>query len=229
MEIGGSADSEAKMDVDVVIKLPNVVREVQPDTKENEDIDPEMKFSDVVRELKLDTEELGDVTRGVFAAFVNWLYHGYPGLGLFHHLDDHASFDAATLIQLWVFAGRIGVPECQNHCIEGIEWWRMTSNIIQTSMLGWVYEKTKEYDKEECGLRSLLIDQCSWKLDGKWLLGEVEGTKNEEQFPRQALVDLVSRMRVVLNEQVRPPFFHSELRKEAYWIEVEEKRVSDVL
>jgi hypothetical protein len=232
MEIGGSADSETKLDVDVVIKLPDVVRDFNPDTKENEgadDLDPEMKFSNVVRELKLDTAELGYVTRAAFAGFVSWLYHGYPGFGLFHPLENHPVFDAVTLIQLWVFAGRIGVPECQNHCIEGIEWWRMTSNIIQTSMLGWVYENTQEYDEGECGLRALLIDQCAWKLDGKWLLGELEGTKNEEQFPRQALVDLVSRMRVVLNEHVPPPFLNSELRKEAYWMEVEQKRVCDVL
>jgi hypothetical protein len=229
MEIGGSADSEEKMDVDVVIKLPNVVREVQSNTKENKGVDPEMKFSDIVRELKLDTEDLGDVTRTVFAAFVNWLYHDYQGFGLYHPLDDHPSFDAVTLIQLWVFAGRIGVPECQNHCIEGIEWWRMTSNIIQTSMLFWVWENTEEYDEEECGLRSLLIDQCAWKLDGKWLRSNVDGIKNEKQFPRQAFVELVSRMRVMLNERIRPPFVHSELRKEAYWIQVEEKRVCNVV
>ena len=93
-------------------------------------------------------------------------------------------------------------------------------------MLGWIYDNTDGYDEGECALRSLLIDQCAWKLDGKWFLGEVEGTKNEEQFPRQALVDLVSRMRVVLTDHVRPPFLNSELRKEEYWIEIEEKESS---
>ena len=229
MAVDGSGDSEEKVEVDIVIKLPSVVREVQSDTKKNENDDPEMKFSDVVRELKLDTGELGDVTRTVFAAFTSWLYHGYTGLGLFHPLDSHPSFDAVTLIQLWVFADRIGVPECQNHCIEGIEWWRMTTNIIQTSMLAWIYENTEEYDKDDCGLRSLLIDQCAWKLDGHWLLSDMAGVKNEEQFPRQALVDLVSRMRVVLNENVRPPFAYSELRWLKYWVEVEEKSVCEVL
>jgi hypothetical protein len=202
-----SGEAEEKMDVDVVVKLPD----------------------DGVKEAKLDTEELGDVGRAVFAAFVNWLYHGYCGFGLFLPVDEHPHFGPVTLIQLWVFAGRIGVPECQNHCIEGIEWWRMTTNIIQTSMLGWVYENTMEYDEQDCPLRLLLIDQCAWKLDGNWLLGEMEGKSNEEQFPRRALVDLVSRMRVVLNENIVGPFFNSEMRKEAYWIDFENKSVSEVL
>lgn len=202
-----SEDSEQKMDVDVVIKFPDVG----------------------VKEVKLDTEELGDVGRTVFAAFVNWLYHGYAGFGLFHPLHEHQHFDAVTLIYLWVFAGRTGVSECQNHCIEGIEWWRMTTNIIQTSMLSYIYKNTVEYEAQECPLRSLLIDQCAWKLDGNWLLGENEGTKNEQQFPREALVDLVSRMRVVLNEEMRPPFWNSEMRKEVYWIQVEDRRVCEVL
>ena len=223
MAIGDLAEPEEKMDVDVVIKLPCVVRGLQPNASEKEDGVTETKLSDAVRELRLDTEELGDVPRTVFAAFVNWLYHGYPGFGLFHPLSDHVSFDAVTLIQLWVFAGRIGVLECQNHCIEGIEWWRMTSNIIQTSMLAWIYENTEEYHNEDCGLRSLLIDQCAWKLDGKWLLSDRDGVQNEEQFPREALVDLVSRMRVILNEDVRPPFLYSETRKNSYWIQIEQK------
>ena len=228
MGIGGSADSEEKTEVDVVIKFPDVVRKVKFDTEERADVDV-IKYSEVVREVKLDTEDLGDVSRTVFAAFVNWLYHGYAGFGLYLSLHDHPTIDAATLIQLWVFAGRIGVPECQNHCIEGIEWWRMTTNIIQTSMLSWIYENTLEYEEQECELRLLLIDQCAWKLDGNWLLGTIDGKSNEEQFPRRALLDLVSRMRVVLNEHVVAPFFNSEMRKKAYWIEFEGRRVCEVL
>lgn len=222
MDMSGSADSDEKTEIEVVIKLPDAVGGASLGTDEKTD----------VREVKLDTEELGEVRRTVFAAFVNWLYHGYLGFGLHHPLDklDHEFFDDATLIQLWVFAGRIGVPECQNDCIEGIEWWRTMTNIIQTSMLNWVYENTEEYFQEgECGLRALLIDQCAWKLDGNWLLAELDGKKNEEQFPRQALVDLVSRMRVVLNERVLPPFAYSQLRRGTYWIQVEEKRVCELL
>jgi hypothetical protein len=92
MEIDCSEDADKKVDVDVMIKFPEAVREV-----------------------KLDTKELGDVGRAVVAAFVNWLYHGFSGFGLTRPLSpDVEQFDAATLIQLWVFAGRIGVPQCQN-------------------------------------------------------------------------------------------------------------------
>ena len=98
-------------------------------------------------------------------------------------------------------------------------------------MLGWVYENTQDcpYDEEDCPLRLLLIDQCAWKLDGNWLLSEMDGKKNEEQFPRQALVDLVSRMRIILNERILPPFLNSEMRRAEYWIKVEDKRLFEVL
>ena len=217
---------EDKENVEPIIWLAE--GELKGDEDKNKiEVDVRVKIPEAVREIRLNTSELGEVSRIVFAAFVNWLYHGYAGFGLNGVADKQ--MDAVTLIQLWVFAGRIGVPECQNHCIEGIEWWRQTSNIIQTSMLRWVYDNTMEYVPQKCPLRSLLIDQCAWKLDGTWLLSEIDGRKNEEQFPREALVDLVSRMRVVLNEGMAPPFLNSECRKRAYWIEVEEKRVAEVL
>jgi hypothetical protein len=98
-------------------------------------------------------------------------------------------------------------------------------------MLCWVYENTQDflYDDGDCPLRLLLIDQCAWKLDGNRLLNEMDGKKNENQFPRQALVDLVGRMRIILNELIFPPFLNSEMRRAEYWIDVDDKRVSEVL
>jgi hypothetical protein len=219
-----ATDSDEMMNIKVLIKLPDLSCEPRSVAHATTSaVKSKTNVSEAIHELKLDFDQVGIVPRAVFAAFVNWLYHGYAGFGLHLPLASHAAFDATTLIQLWVFAGRIGVRECQNHCIEGIEWWRMTTNIIHTAMLRWVYDNTEDYAEGECGLRALLIDQCAWKLDGTWLVAEVKGVKNHEQFPRQALVDMVSRMRVILNEHVPPPFENSEMRQEAYWVEVDDE------
>jgi hypothetical protein len=153
------------------------------------------------------------------------LYRGFDGFGLDPHSERQA--DASTLIQLWVFAGKIGVPACQNDCIEGIEMWRQNSGIIQTGDIKWVYENMKgnegkgKGERELSGVKKLLIDQCAWKLDGGWIAGEE--MESEESFPRLALRDLVGEMRLLLNAGVNtsydePPFSRLEWRKKLYWV-----------
>jgi hypothetical protein len=140
-------------------------------------------------------------------------------------------YDAETLIQLWVFAGKIGIPELQNDCIENIEFQRTKTNVIQTSALGWVYNHTEDC-KDECKLKKLLIDQCAWKLDSNWIACD---GMDEESFPRQALVDMVAKMRLLLDERktgeaIKPePFSTLELRKKNYWVPVEKRSLKDVL
>ena len=199
MEGNGFGDEEGKIEVEVRIKLPAAMRQI-----------------------RLNTREVGPVSHPVFAAFVDWLYKGFPGCMM---------YDAETLIQLWVFAGKIGIPELQNDCIENIEFQRTKTNVIQTSALGWVYNNTENY-KEGCKLKKLLIDQCAWKLDGNWIACD---GMDEESFPRQALVDMVAKMRLLLDERktgeaIRPePFSTLELRKKNYWVPVERRSLKEVL
>jgi hypothetical protein len=145
---------------------------------------------------------LGRVRRPVFAAFIQWLYRAFPGQ-LFPPTD--LDIDAPTLIELWVLAGRLGVPGCQNDCILAIELERRKTNIIETAKIRWVYENTREYERGCCGLRNLLVDQCAWVLDENWLLGALDGTANAGQFPRECLVDIVARLRVLLREGIKGP------------------------
>lgn len=153
------------------------------------------------------------MTRQVFAAFLDWLYNGFEGFGLG---DDKPlgtrTVDCQTLVELWVFAGRAGVPQCQNACIEGIEMWRQKTGIIQTLNLAWIYDNTKEYEYEKCGLKKLLVDQCTWSLDVTSITNE---TTNDE-FPRIALVDMLTRIRKLMNDGVSimgKPFESLEIRK----------------
>ena len=148
------------------------------------------------------------------------MYRGFDGFGLDPYSDRQ--IDASTLIQLWVFAGKVGVPACQNDCIEGIEMWRQNSGIVQTEELSWVYENTKEYTLDQCKLKKLLIDQCAWKLDGDWVTsGELS---TEEQFPRMAMVDMMAQMRHLLTSGAYtlggPPFARLEWRRSLYWLPV---------
>jgi hypothetical protein len=199
MEGNGYGDIEGKIQIDVRIKFPGAVRQ-----------------------LHLDQDELGEVSLNVFAAFIDWLYKGFAGFGINRATQMH--YDALTLIKLWVLAGKLGVPACQNNCIEGIELLRLKTNSIQPTALGWVYENTKEY-QGECKLKKLLIDQCAWVLNGNWILSS--GLLGEVQVPRQALVDILGRMRLMLTAGVKPtdepPFARLDWRKRLYWIEDVEK------
>ncbi|KAE9373536.1 hypothetical protein N431DRAFT_337944 [Stipitochalara longipes BDJ] len=138
---------------------------------------------------------LGDVKHPEFAAFIDWLYLGTSKL---EQIDDPMANQ--LLIRLWVFAGRLGVPSCQNDCIAAIENNRKRSRTISTSMIGWVYRNTKDYAKNQCGLRNMLIDQCALALDEKSLLEEMQEPGFTEHFPMECLFDIIARMRILLRE-----------------------------
>lgn len=115
--------------------------------------------------------QAGDTTKEAFSAFVEWLYCGGGNrtttststTPTFPPPNSHIS--AETLVHLWVLAGRLGVPACQNECIVALEMARRESSVIETGALDWVYENTGEYDEGACGLRNLLVEQCAWLLD----------------------------------------------------------------
>jgi len=190
-------------------------------------VEVRIKLPEAVRQIRLDINVFGHVSHSVFSAFVHWLYRGYDSFGL--DGVSEIQVDATTLIQLWVFAGKVGAPVCQNHCIEGIESWRQNSDIIQTSALGWVYENIKG-SLSECRLKRLLIDQCAWKIDAQWIMSE--NMNSEESLPRDVLRDIVGAMRLMLNSGVDttmdPPFIRPEWRKKLYWVPVDDRRVREV-
>lgn len=155
--------------------------------------------------------QFGPVRREVFGAFVDWLYNGYAGFGLNDEPTNNHQVDCGTLIELWVFAGRAGVPACQNACIEGIEMWRQNCSTIHTSALAYVFANTTDYDKNDCGLKQLLVDQCAWMIDMEWI-----ESVGEDQFPRVAMVAVIRRIRELLNtgaDHRKRPFESLEMRK----------------
>ena len=197
MEGTGYGDKEEKVQVDVRIKLPG----------------------DPVRHIILNKDEIGDVCPRAVAAFVDWLYKGFAGFTY----DDvpHIKYSSTELIKLWVFAGKIGVPACQNDCIEGIELVRRHTNVVNTRIIGWVYENTKGMEGGD-KLKRLLLDQCSWKLDGLWILAG--GLNDESSIPREAVVRLLGSVMALAQSNVnimtaQPPFALLEWRKSLYWIE----------
>jgi hypothetical protein len=101
---------------------------------------------------------------------------------------------------LWVLAGRLGIPSCQNDCIIAIEDNRKRNRTIATSMLGWIYNNTRDYLRNRCGLKNLLIDQCALTLDENWLVEGMEQHGFAEQFPYESLVDIIARMRLLLRD-----------------------------
>lgn len=147
----------------------------------------------------------------VFAGFVDWLYHGFAGFHLFPASLN--PLGPTSLIQLYVFAGKAGIPALQNDCIEGIEWWRRQTGTAQLGDIAWVYEYTTASSK----LRKLLIDQCAWTVDRNWGAEDAEG-----DFPRAALVDLLREMHLLFRSNARfgidkAPFSSLEWRQIRYW------------
>ncbi len=138
---------------------------------------------------------IGEFGHSVFATFIDWLYLG-PG-----KFEPKDVIEAnKLLIQLWVLAGRLGVPSCQNDCIVALEENRKQSRTVATSMLGWIYKNTREYRRTQCGLKNLLIDQCALTLDENWFLQGMHQPGFSERFPTEFLFDIIARMRVLLRE-----------------------------
>lgn len=194
----GSDTEEKKVQVDVRIKLPG----------------------DPVRQVVLNKGEIGDVGPRAVAAFIDWLYKGFLGFTSGNNFA-HMKYTSGELIRLWVFAGHIGVPACQNDCIEGITLLHHQTNTVNTGMIGWIYENARGM-KHEDKLKRLLLDQCVWKIDGMLILAG--GLGDEKCVPREALIHLFGRVMAMMQANVQvtteqPPFALLEWRKSLYWIE----------
>lgn len=165
-----------------------------------------VKLPSVMTSIKL-PKDLA-TTEEVFSIFVRWMYTSTFS-------DTFGSSpDAGLLIQLWVFAHRIEVPECQNTCIEEVEKHRQHTNAIQTEWIPWVYCNTKD----GCAIRKLLVDQCTF-LNKDWF------RIHEEQFPQKFLLDYAYRMRELQMQSQDCPLLTGEGRKKAYHnLSVHDKR-----
>jgi hypothetical protein len=87
-------------------------------------------------------------------------------------------------------------------------------------MIGWVYSNTREYGKNNCGLKNLLVDQCALALDEKWLLEGMQQTGFAEQFPTECLFDIIARMRFLLRDSgLGEGSLAISPRSRRYWIE----------
>jgi len=160
-------------------------------------------------------DALGDVKHAVFATFVDWLY---LGPGKFEPKDANKANQ--LLIPLWVLAGRLGISSCQNDCIAAIEDNRKRNRTIATSMIGWVYSNTREYRKNNCGLKNLLVDQCALALDEKWFLEGIQQPGFAEQFPTECLFDIIARMKFLLRDSgLGEGSLAISPRSRRYWIE----------
>ncbi|KAG9242152.1 hypothetical protein BJ878DRAFT_187390 [Calycina marina] len=167
----GSVDENGKVTVRATVKLP----------------------AEVVSEIFLDVEKFGPVRHEVIAAFVEWLYNGFDGFGI-DQVKPPGMYPITerTLVELWVFAGRAGVPACQNACIEGLEQYRQETGVIAWEGFDYIYDNTKEYKNENNGLKKLVIDQCAWNIDMR-----VVDTMTEQEFPRAARFDIAERLQQV--------------------------------
>lgn len=197
MEGNGYGDEEGKVQVDVRIKLPGAS----------------------VRNIDLSTDEVGDIGARSVAAFIDWLYKGFAGFTFDNYA--HMKYSSTELIKLWVLAGKLGVPACQNHCIEGIELLRFQTGSINTGMIGWVYGSTKGMRGNE-KLKKLLVDQCAWRLHGPFIMGG--GLGDDFGVPRDAIIHILGRVMLMAQSNVNfatdaPPFARIEWRKHLYWIE----------
>lgn len=198
MECNGCCDKDGKVQVDVRIKLPG----------KNE-----------FRRIDLDKKEVGDIGDQVLRAFIDWLYKGFAGFTFDGY--GHMKYHSSDIIKLWVFAGKVGIPACQNHCIEAIQLLHGQTGEINTGMLRWVYENTDGMRHNE-KLKRLLIDHCTWGLPGMWILNG--GLGDDLGVPREAVIHILGRVLFMAQSSVNileaaPPFHILEWRKALYWIE----------
>jgi hypothetical protein len=86
------------------------------------------------------------------------------------------------LIQLWILAGRLLVPELQNLVIDKIDDIREVTQAIPTDCLDYVYKNTSAGSP----LRRWFVHQCATQLEPEWF------TEHPEHFPQEMLIKLVA-------------------------------------
>lgn len=134
-------------------------------------------------------------------AFIEWCYHfrqsDFPAQG--------TNINGKTLLSLWILAGHLRVPSCQNDCIVAIERERQKQRRAQIGELEWVWQNTQEYPSATCGLRNLLIDQGSLALgqDGFSDVEKADGGDFPDKLSKPALVEMVKRRGRNISDRAR--------------------------
>jgi hypothetical protein len=98
-----------------------------------------------------------------------------------------------ALVQLWILADKLIIPELQNLVIKKIDEICEVTEIIPTAVLDSVYEKTSV----ESPLRRWFFYQCSTQLESDWF------TEHPEHFPQEMLIDMAVFWSRNMSEQTK--------------------------
>ena len=97
-------------------------------------------------------------------------------------IGDPKKDEDRALVQLWILADKLIIPELQNLVIGKIDEICEVTEIIPTAVLDSVYAKTSV----ESSLRRWFFYQCSTQLDSDWF------TEHPEHFPLEMLIELAA-------------------------------------
>lgn len=87
-----------------------------------------------------------------------------------------------VLIQLWVLADKLLVPELQNLVLDKIDEIREVTQVIPTECLNYAYQNTSS----DSPLRRWFVHQCVTQLEPEWF------TEHPEHFPHEMLIELAA-------------------------------------
>jgi hypothetical protein len=129
------------------------------------------------------------------------------------HLEENPkNAEDLALVQLWVLADKLLIPELQNLVIDKIDEIREVTETVPTSVLNYVYEKTSAGSP----LRHWFFHQCTTQLEPEWF------TEHPEHFPQEMLIELAAfwsrnmseKTKVKLMDEVNITDFEVEVPEE---------------
>jgi hypothetical protein len=111
-------------------------------------------------------------------------------------IGDPKKDEDRALVQLWILADKLIIPELQNLVINKIDKICEVTGNIPTAVLDSVYAKTSV----ESPLRRWFFYQCSTQLESDWF------TKHPEHFPQEMLIELAAFWSSNMTVQARVGF-----------------------
>ena len=100
---------------------------------------------------------------GVVRLLIKWFYSQTVETAQRGNRDLKSNEDL-MLVELWVLADKLLIPQLQNQVIIEIEALRIRFRTTCTKSLRYVYENTPV----GCPLRKLLVQQCAFNVDPEW-------------------------------------------------------------
>lgn len=88
-----------------------------------------------------------------------------------------------SLVELWVLAEKLIIPQLQNHVVEAIENRCKWSSLISIPSLHYVYSNTSKGSP----LPRLFVDQCTYLTVGEF-------AERPNEFPKERLIGLLTAM-----------------------------------